>query len=168
MIIKARGSVTMPKLPRSIGNLIGYAKEVNQAIQQLRDRAWEIPPTPKPAQEVALPFQVSASASLLKAASGVIGATSISGAVLEEESPADGDWYLVTKITINGTTGEVTDEEVYWNSTIPTDTSTTFHGSLALIVKTAGEITSSDQYNYGPVFVLVGGGITDVWEVKTF
>jgi hypothetical protein len=36
----------MPKLPRSIGNLIGYAREVNQAIQQLRDRAWEVPASP--------------------------------------------------------------------------------------------------------------------------
>jgi hypothetical protein len=43
MIIKAKGTVTMPKLPRSIGNLVNYSKEVNKAIQQLRDRAWEVP-----------------------------------------------------------------------------------------------------------------------------
>lgn len=34
----------MPKLPRAIGNLIGYAKEVNQTLQQLADRAFDIPP----------------------------------------------------------------------------------------------------------------------------
>ena len=46
MIIKGRGSVTMPKLPRAIGNLIAWAREVNQALQQLADRAYEVPSPP--------------------------------------------------------------------------------------------------------------------------
>lgn len=57
MIIKGRGSVTMPKLPRAIGNLLGYAKEVNQALQQLADRCFEVP-NPQPQKQYNHPFEI--------------------------------------------------------------------------------------------------------------
>lgn len=38
MISKPRGSVTLPRLPRGVGNLLKWSREVNQCLQQLRDR----------------------------------------------------------------------------------------------------------------------------------
>lgn len=38
MISKLRGSVSIPKLPRGVGNLLKWSREVNQCLQQLRDR----------------------------------------------------------------------------------------------------------------------------------
>lgn len=38
MISKLRGSVTIPRIPRGVGNLLRWSREVNQCLQQLRDR----------------------------------------------------------------------------------------------------------------------------------
>lgn len=43
MIIKARGTVNVPIRPRSLGMMLHWSKSVNKAIQQLRDRAWDVP-----------------------------------------------------------------------------------------------------------------------------
>ena len=43
MNIKAKGSVTVPRTPRGLMDLLGWAKSVNSAIQQLRDRTWTVP-----------------------------------------------------------------------------------------------------------------------------
>lgn len=43
MIIKARGTVTLPRFLRSIGSVLEWAREVNKALQQLRDRCWDVP-----------------------------------------------------------------------------------------------------------------------------
>lgn len=153
----------MPKLPRAIGNLIGWAKEVNQALQQLADRAFDVP-NPQPSKpETPLPFQVKATPTLLNAAPGIIGSTSISGSVLTESSPADGDWLLIGKVTINSTTGEITNEEVYWSSTSPTNTSTEFHIQIASVTVSSPDPPEILQFNYGPIYVIVGGGATDIW-----
>ena len=38
MISRPRGSVTLPRLPKGVGNLLKWSREVNQCLQQLRDR----------------------------------------------------------------------------------------------------------------------------------
>lgn len=43
MIVKARGTVVEPKRLTAIGGLLSWARDVNRAIQQLRDRAWDMP-----------------------------------------------------------------------------------------------------------------------------
>jgi len=43
MIIKAKGTVTIPARPRSLGQVLSWCKSVNRALQQLRDRAWDVP-----------------------------------------------------------------------------------------------------------------------------
>lgn len=166
MIIKPRGTVVLPRRSRSGLDLLPWCREVDAALQQLRDRGINIDPRRGGrGGSPPLPFQVTASASLLVAAPGVIGETSISGSVLEQASPADGTWHLVAKVVINATTGEVTSEAVYWNSSLPTDTTTDFHVSIASVEITAGEVTDSFQFNYGPIYVNVGGGATDIWSV---
>ena len=169
MIVKGRGSVTMPKLPRAIGNLLGYAKEVNQALQQLADRAYDIPTPHPPKPATQLPFQVSASISSLQAAPGVIGSTTVSDdSDLKVSSPANGNHYLIAKVVINATTGAITSEEVYWDTSFPSNTTTDFYSLIAYVELTAGEITTAEQYNYGPIYVIVGGGATDIWTVVTY
>lgn len=116
-----------------------------------------------------LPFQVSASPVLLQAAPGVIGSTTVSDdADLKVSNPANGNHYLLSKVVINATTGAITSEEVYWATSVPANTTTDFYGSLAFVEITAGEITQAEQYNYGPIYVIVGGGATDIWTVVTY
>ena len=139
-----------------------------EAIQWLYEKIKNIKPrtiSESGSSAIPLPFQITANASLLIATPGIIGETSISGAALEEASPADGTWHLVAKVVINSTTGEVTSEEVYWNASLPTNTTTDFHVSIASVEITAGEVTDSFQFNYGPIYVNVGGGATDIWSV---
>jgi hypothetical protein len=46
MLIKLTGLVITPRLPKSFGGIYKWAKEVNTALQQLRDRVVIIPTTP--------------------------------------------------------------------------------------------------------------------------
>ena len=43
MIIKARGTVTLPRRPHGIGNLLQFCRETIHCLQQLRDRCWDVP-----------------------------------------------------------------------------------------------------------------------------
>lgn len=43
MIIKAKGTVTVPPRLRGIGQVVSWGKSVNKSIQQLRDRSWDVP-----------------------------------------------------------------------------------------------------------------------------
>ena len=42
MIIKAKGSVIVPKVPHSLGQVIPFCKDVAKAIQQLSNQAWDV------------------------------------------------------------------------------------------------------------------------------
>lgn len=42
MIVKARGSVTVPRLPKTVGSIIPWCKDVSRALQQLRDRSFVV------------------------------------------------------------------------------------------------------------------------------
>ena len=59
MIIKPKGSVTVPKYPRGLGDLIGWARTVNHAIQQLRDRVFDVPTNIQKSVKNDFQFQVS-------------------------------------------------------------------------------------------------------------
>lgn len=43
MIIRPKGSVIIPRHPLAVGGLLGWAREINKTIQQLRDRVFEVP-----------------------------------------------------------------------------------------------------------------------------
>jgi hypothetical protein len=45
MIIKARGAVTLPRRPHGIGNVLAFCRETIHCLQQLRDRAFDVPPS---------------------------------------------------------------------------------------------------------------------------
>jgi len=114
------------------------------------------------------PFQVSATPDLLKSAPGLLGSVSI--ASQEKENPADGNHYLLAKVIINSTTGAITSSTVEWVTTIPSDTTTNYHRTIAKVKILDGAVSldpaETAQYTYGPISVVVGGGFNSVWAVR--
>lgn len=45
MIVRPKGSVIIPRHPLSIAGLLGWAREINKTVQQLRDRVFDVPPS---------------------------------------------------------------------------------------------------------------------------
>jgi hypothetical protein len=163
-----KGNVTIPARPHTVGGLIGWARGVNRALTELRDRKIEGTRAVKNAVTT-YPFQVSATPALLKSAPGLLGSVSIDS--IEEVDPGDGVWYLFAKVIINSTTGAITSSTVEWIlTTVPTDTTTNYHLTIAK-VKILDGIVSTDpadtaQYTYGPISVVVGGGQNSKYAVR--
>lgn len=120
-----------------------------------------------------LPFQITASAAALKAAPGTIendrhppDGTAYEASDLVHEfssAPADGDWYLEANATISST-GLVTATGVEWVDTISTDTTTKFHTILGTVTFEDGVATVL-QPNYGPLGVIVHGGVDNKFKI---
>ena len=157
-----KGNVTIPARPHTVGGLIGWARGVNRALTELRDR--KIEGTGKNAGGTAYPFQVSATPALLKSAPGLLGSVSI--ASQEKENPADGTHYLLAKVIINSTTGAITSSTVEWVTTIPSDTTTKYHRTIAQVFLSSGSVSSAYQFTFGPISVVVGGGFDSVWAAR--
>jgi len=168
MKFRLQGSVTIPKRPSTVGGLISWARGVNRTLQELRDRKI-VGIIAKGASSVTpYPFQVSATPDLLKSAPGLLGSVSI--ASQEKENPADGFHYLLAKVIINSTTGAITSSTVEWVTTIPSDTTTNYHRTIAKVKILDGAVSldpaETAQYTYGPISVVVGGGFNSVWAVR--
>lgn len=112
-----------------------------------------------------LPFEVFSDASNIYAAAGSI--NGIAHAQEVEEDPADGDWSFRVKAVINTTTGEITSTDVLWESSETANTTTDFYNTIATITVTDGvpEKSSISQINYGPMFAIAYGAVTEKWEV---
>ena len=115
-------------------------------------------------QKIPYPFQVSATTALLKSAPGLLGSVSI--ASQEKENPADGTHYLLAKVIINSTTGAITSSTVEWVTTIPSDTTTNYHRTIAQVFLSSGSVSSAYQFTFGPISVVVGGGFDSVWAAR--
>ena len=119
-------------------------------------------------KKIPYPFQISVTNTLLKSAPGLLGEVEI--ASQEEENPADGTWYLVAKVIINATTGAITSSTVEWTTTVPADTTTNYHLTIANLEILDGqsytEINGPRQFTYGPISVVVGGGRDSKWMVR--
>ena len=157
-----KGNVTIPARPHTVGGLIGWARSVNRALTELRDRKIVGTIAKKKARSL-FPFQVTASSTLLKSAPGLLGGTSIVSQ--EEENPADDTWYLVAKVVISSTTGVISSKTVFWTTTSPVDTTTDFHIIIAEVTILLDEIDVL-QYTFGPISVVVGGGSENIWAVR--
>ena len=158
-----KGNVTIPARPHTVGGLIGWARGVNRALTELRDRKIEGTGA-KNAKGTTYPFQVSATAALLKSAPGLLGSVSILSQ--EKENPADGTHYLLAKVIINSTTGAITSSTVEWVTTIPSDTTTNYHRTIAQVFLSSGSVSSAYQFTFGPISVVVGGGFDSVWAAR--
>jgi hypothetical protein len=164
-----KGNVTIPARPHTVGGLIGWARGVNRALTELRDRKIEGKVTKgASSMPTPYPFQITVSADLLKSAPGLLGQIEIDSQ--EVENPTDGVWSLLAKIIINSTTGEITSSTVEWVTTVPTDTTTNYHLTIANLEILDGqiytEINGPRQFTYGPISVVVGGGRDSKWMVR--
>jgi hypothetical protein len=158
-----KGNVTIPARPHTVGGLIGWARGVNRALTELRDRKIE-GVAKKSSGKKPYPFQISATTALLKSAPGSLGYYGIDAQ--EEENPADGEWYLVAKVVINSTTGNITSSTVEWLTSFPEDTTTDYHLQIAYVQILDGVIEYALQFTFGPLIVVVGGGVDSKWMVR--
>jgi hypothetical protein len=115
-------------------------------------------------QKIPYPFQVSATTALLKSAPGLLGGVSI--ASQEKENPANGFHYLLAKVIIDSTTGAITSSTVEWVTTIPTDTTTNYHRTIAEVFLSSGSVSFAYQFTFGPISVVVGGGFNSIWAAR--
>jgi len=164
MKFRLQGSVTIPKRPSSVGGLISWARGVNRTLQELRDRKIVGSVAKNVGGSIPYPFQVSATPTLLKSAPGLLGSVSI--ASQEKENPADGTHYLLAKVIINSTTGAITSSTVEWVTTIPSDTTTNYHRTIAQVLLSSGLVSSAYQFTFGPISVVIGGGFNSVWAAR--
>ena len=162
---KLKGTVTIPPQPHRKEQILPWANAVTKAIQQLRDRLAPMPST-RPGQAGGLlPFEVYTNGTTLVGSPGTIDNDSIPAE--EEVGPANGDWYFEANATINASTGAITGTAVGWVNTPTSNTSTDFYTTLAFIEVASGEpdLDTLQQYNYGPIFVLQYGAVSDAWAV---
>jgi hypothetical protein len=115
-------------------------------------------------QATPYPFQVSASPTLLKSEAGLLGSVAI--LPQEKANPADGIHYLLAKVIINSTTGAITSSTVEWVTTIPSDTTTNYHRTIAQVFLSSGLVSSAYQFTFGPISVVIGGGFNSVWAAR--
>jgi hypothetical protein len=167
MKFRLQGSITIPKRPSTVGGLIGWARGVNRTLQELRDRKI-VGTVAKESRKKPYPFEISASGELLKSAPGLLGSVSI--ASQEKANPADGVHYLLAKVIINSTSGVITTSTVEWVTTVPTDTTTNYHLTIAKVTLSDGQISidpfETAQYTYGPISVVIGGGRDSKWMAR--
>lgn len=123
-------------------------------------------PTTRNPQAIPSQFQTAASKEVITINAGVLGSTSI--AAFTVDAPADGNWYVQSKVTIVNTTGEITNREVICTQTEESNTSTVFYSTIALAVISSTEPCTSSNYNYGPLLVFPFGNVTSTWEVLVF
>ena len=158
-----KGNVTIPARPHTVGGLIGWARGVNKALVELRDRKIEGIPQ-KSRGKTPYPFQISASPALLKSALGLLGGVEI--ASQEEENPADGTWYLAAKVVINDTTVAITSSTGECTTTDTSETTTDYYLIIAEVGILDGVIEYAIQYTFGPISVIIGGGYASVWMAR--
>ena len=119
-------------------------------------------------QKIPFPFEVTrATPDLLKSAPGLLGNVSI--ASQEKENPADGTHYLLAKVIINSTTGAITSSTVEWVTTVPADTTTNYHRTIAQVTLSGGVVLgppNTAQLTFGPISGVVGGGAATVWAAR--
>jgi hypothetical protein len=163
MKFRLQGSVTIPKRPSTVGGLISWARGVNRTLQELRDRKI-VGTVAKKGGNPPYPFQVSATPDLLKSAPGLLGSVAIDAQ--EKENPADGFHYLLAKVIINSTTGAITSSTVEWVTTVPSDTTTNYHLTIAQVFLSSGLVSSAYQFTFGPISVVIGGGFNSVWAAR--
>jgi hypothetical protein len=166
MKFRLEGSVTIPKRPSTVGGLIGWARGVNRTLQELRDRKI-VGALAKKGGKTPYPFEILATPALLKSAPGLLGNVSIESQ--EKENPADGTHSLLAKVIINSTTGAITSSTVEWVTTVPADTTTNYHRTIAQVTLSGGVVVgppNTAQLTFGPISVVVGGGAATVWAAR--
>jgi hypothetical protein len=169
MNLRLSGSVTIPKRPSSVGGLLAWARGVNRTLAELRDRRIAgvvARPVGGGAAELELPFQIYDNGTEFVSRAGTFNG---SYGELTQAATTDGTWRLYASLTINATTGEITASSVAWYASAQTSTTTTFYHLIGIgIVADSGETRTVINYNYGPIFFLLHGSVTDDWNCSFY
>lgn len=113
-----------------------------------------------------LPFQIYAAGNKITATAGTVQNFEVPRK--DETNPSDGIWYFETFVSIDIYTGAITDYGGQWVKTESTDTATDFYKTMGQIeVKDKqGSNSSAINYDYGPVFAILHGGVGNVWSAE--
>ena len=160
----------MLKPQRATPNTPVKAEHINshaRAIEEIQSRIDTFVPNTKPSIVASgrLPFTIRVTPTSLIGAPGTIEGSSIAEKV--ETSPANGTWYFLAKVTINNSTGVITAAVTQWLTSNPSNTATEFYSVLATVDVVSGIPDSSTitQFNYGPIFVVFYGAVSNVWKI---
>jgi len=113
-----------------------------------------------------LPFEITASATKLIAAAGTVHLTPIEKTILKD--PANGDWYFITKISINNETGEILETSAEWVSEIPEESETEFLRVVGIVTIAAQKVEAAINFDFGPVNVFLFGTPTNRWAAALY
>ena len=168
MRYRLQGSVTIPRKPTTLGGIISWAKGVNRTLAELRDRkivGMEVV-RHGGGGSVEFPFQIYDTGTAFVSRAGTFDG---SYGELTQAATTDGTWRLYASLTINATTGEITASSVAWYASAQTSTTTTFYHLIGIgIVADSGETRTVINYNYGPIFFLLHGSVTDDWNCSFY
>jgi hypothetical protein len=168
MRYRLQGSVTIPRKPTTLGGIISWAKGVNRTLAELRDRkivGMEVV-RHGGGGSVEFPFQIYDTGTSFVSRAGTFNG---SHGELTQSATTDGTWRLYASLTINATTGEITASSVAWYASAQTSTTTTFYHLIGIgIVADSGETRTVINYNYGPIFFLLHGSVTDDWNCSFY
>lgn len=144
-----------------------WGNSIREAISRLAKRKTPTQTSPQLGPD-ALPFEISALGTSIRAAAGVVDDTGYDATT--EEEPADGTWYFEVSVTINSSTGAFTGTSVGWVTSASSDTSTVFYSTLGEVevMDGVGDLDTLVQYNYGPILVFAYGTQTDKWGASIF
>jgi hypothetical protein len=116
--------------------------------------------------ELEFPFQIYDTGTAFVSRAGTFNG---SYGELTQAATTDGTWRLYASLTINATTGEITASSVAWYASAQTSTTTTFYHLIGIgIVADSGETRTVINYNYGPIFFLLHGSVTDDWNCSFY
>lgn len=160
--IPGQQRIKIPKPCENNAALYRFSLDVIEGMKNLRDRRYDVPPTPKQ-RSFLPPFAVYTRGTTLVAAPGVINSTTI--AEKTQTSPADGDWFYEAVIQYNTTTGAVTSISTAWVTTETTSSDGEYAESIGVITVASGSPAIPFNYTYGPLTAFFYGGLTNKWEV---
>lgn len=110
-----------------------------------------------------LPFELGFRGTTLTSAPGTVELEPFLETI--QETPASGTWRFYVKAVIDPDAGTISAVSVGWYSSAQSNTSTDYYKEMGRIEVTGGIPGLPTQFDYGPVFIILAGGISDIWEV---
>lgn len=165
------GSVTIPKRPATVGGLIGWARGVNRALQELRDRKVAFAPAKgRGAKSLPLTIRQGSAVDKFQIVPGYVNSLmpTLGGTALDNSTPPEitvaADTWIWIKVV--GTFGEFADTDTY---IVTIETTTTDAPPDAAEITLTGftacrglgmvNFTSGTPPTYGIIHVYSGGDL---------
>lgn len=87
-----------------------------------------------------------------------------------QSNPTNGTWYYQASVTINNTTGVITDLDTDWVTSEGVNSSTTFYRTVGRADVVGGDVDPESiiNFTYGPLFVVVYGAVDEKWAAQIY